>query len=105
MSYGRLQVLRIVGYAEGTSFLVLLGIAMPLKYLASWPLGVTIVGSAHGVLWILYLLAAGRVGMAHRWKVGLWFSAFAASILPAGPFVFDAWLSRDVRDAESSRGA
>ena len=45
-SLGRL---RVVGFWEGISFLVLLGIAMPLKYLAGWPDAVRVVGMAHGV--------------------------------------------------------
>src|SRR5438552_3773981 len=50
-----LRRLRLVGYTEGVSFLVLLGIAMPLKYFAGMPLAVTIVGAIHGLLWILYV--------------------------------------------------
>jgi len=90
----RLRTLQLVGYAEGTSFLLLLGIAMPLKYAAGWPLAVTVVGGAHGVLWILYLMAAGWAGLAHKWGWREFLGAFAASVLPGGPFVFDAWVIR-----------
>ncbi|MSP17466.1 MAG: DUF3817 domain-containing protein, partial [Myxococcales bacterium] len=40
--------LRVVAFAEGCSFLLLLGVAMPLKYLAGLPLAVRLVGSLHG---------------------------------------------------------
>ena len=48
-----LNRLRVVAFWEGVSFLVLLGVAMPLKYLAGWPLAVRVVGMAHGILFIL----------------------------------------------------
>ncbi len=82
--------LRLIGILEGISFLLLLGIAMPLKYLADQPLAVRYVGMAHGILWIGYLLALVPVALDYRlgWKtIAL---AVIASLLPAGPFVFDA---------------
>src|SRR5262249_19012058 len=48
---------RIAGLAEGVSFLLLLGVAMPLKYFADYPMAVTVVGTIHGVLFILFGLA------------------------------------------------
>lgn len=53
----QLQRLRLIGFAEGISTLVLFGIAMPLKYLADLPLAVKIVGSIHGILFIALILA------------------------------------------------
>ena len=105
MFRNRLRTLQLVGYAEATSFLLLLGVAMPLKYLAGWPLGVTVVGMAHGVLWILYLMAAGWAGMAYKWGWREFLGAGLASVLPGGPFVFDAWVigrmnHRDTEDTE-----
>ncbi len=97
MPADRLRNLQLVGYAEGTSYLLLLGIAMPLKYAANWPYAVQVVGAAHGGLWIVYLLAAAWAGMDNRWGVGKYAGAFVASILPAGPFVFDAWVNRERR--------
>jgi integral membrane protein len=95
--------LRWVGYTEGTSFLVLLGIAMPLKYWANYPLAVTVVGSLHGGLWILYLLAAARAAVAEKWGVGKMAAAVIASVLPFGPFVLDAWLRREIPGPDLER--
>ena len=50
-----LRQLRLVALLEGTSFVVLLFIAMPLKYLADLPLAVRIVGSVHGALFLMFL--------------------------------------------------
>jgi integral membrane protein len=94
-----LRALRIVGYFEGASFLILLLIAMPLKYLADSPMAVKVVGSAHGGLWIFYLLAAVWAAVSRRWGVGKMAGAFAASVLPFGPFVFDARVLKPEEEA------
>jgi integral membrane protein len=98
-----LSRLRLVGLLEGISFLVLLGIAMPLKYLAGQPHAVRYVGMAHGILFLLYLLALVPVALDYKWKwnrVGL---AVLASVLPTGPFVFDARVLRPLA-AKPARG-
>lgn len=74
--------------------LILLGIAMPLKYLASQPQAVLIVGSLHGGLWILYLLALARTWLALKWPFKVVFLAGLASVLPLGPWWFEAWEKR-----------
>lgn len=81
---------RLIGTLEGISFLVLLGIAMPLKRLMDMPMAVTIVGWAHGVLFVLYLAAVLHVKFVHNWTWSKVFIAFVASVVPFGPFVFDA---------------
>ena len=63
-SIGRL---RVIGFWEGVSFLVLLGIAMPLKYWAGQPGAVRVVGMAHGILFMLYLWAAIQAALEHHW--------------------------------------
>ena len=52
-----LRQLRLVAFLEGSSFLVLLFIAMPLKYLAGLPLAVRVAGSVHGLLFLVFLAA------------------------------------------------
>ncbi|MBB6098592.1 integral membrane protein [Deinobacterium chartae] len=81
--------LRWVGLLEGTSFLLLLGVAMPLKYLADVPQAVEVVGLLHGILFVLYLLAVIETGIALRWPPLRWGAALLAAVLPFGPFVFD----------------
>ncbi len=87
--FAPLAVLRAVGFAEGVSYLLLLGIAMPLKYLAGWPVMVHYVGWAHGLLFVLYVAAVGVAAYAHRWRLGQVAKALVASLLPFGPFVLD----------------
>lgn len=84
-----LQALRFAGITEGISYLLLLGVAMPLKYLAGWPLGVTLVGWAHGVLFVGYLGLAALAWWQFRWPFRRLIEAFFAALLPFGPFVWD----------------
>ncbi|WP_168119035.1 DUF3817 domain-containing protein [Paenibacillus sp. HB172176] len=80
---------RFISILEGLSFLVLLLIAMPLKYAADEPEMVTIVGSLHGLFFVLYMIALGLVVISHRWGIKKIFLAFIAAFLPFGPFVLD----------------
>jgi integral membrane protein len=80
---------------EGVSFLVLLGIAMPLKYLAGKPWMVSVVGAAHGLLFLLFVAAVFQVAFTHRWPLMRVIGALAASVVPFGPFVLDAHLRRE----------
>lgn len=89
-----LDRLRLVGMLEGASFLLLLGVAMPLKYLAGQPEMVRVVGSAHGLLFVLFVAAVLEVSVRMRWPVGRIALALASAVLPFGPFVFDAHLRR-----------
>ncbi|MES2693343.1 MAG: DUF3817 domain-containing protein [Verrucomicrobiota bacterium] len=86
-----LSRLRLIGFLEGVSYLMLLGVAMPLKYLAHEPL---MVRMAHGILFMLYLLALVPVALDHRWSWKTVALGVLASVLPAGPFAFDAKVLR-----------
>lgn len=87
-----LNQFRAIAYTEGVSFLVLLFIAMPLKYFAEIPMAVKIVGWIHGILFILYWLAVARVARADQWSNDRIRLALIASVLPFGPFIFDSRL-------------
>ena len=80
---------RKVGMVEGISFLVLLFVAMPLKYFAGMPMAVTIVGGLHGLLFVSFIILAYMVKESFK-KDNKWlFKAFIASILPFGTMVMD----------------
>lgn len=81
--------LRTIGWWEGVSFLVLLGIAMPLKYFAGEPLAVRVVGMAHGILFLLYVVAAIHAALEYRWPWRRTALVLLASLVPAGPFLID----------------
>jgi integral membrane protein len=84
-----ISLLRIIGILEGISFLVLLLIAMPLKYLAEMPMPVSIVGGIHGFLFVAYVASALLATVVFRWPIGRLLLALIASLVPAGTFWFD----------------
>mgnify|MGYP001810735141 FL=1 len=86
--------LRIIGFLEGISFLVLLFIAMPLKYIAGQPMAVKITGMAHGVLFVLYILYVVMAAVEYSWSIKKSVLAFIASLVPFGTFWADAKLFR-----------
>ncbi len=91
--------LRAIALVEGVSYLLLLGIAMPLKYFAGFPEAVKVVGWAHGLLFVLYLMAVAEVTVARRWRFVRILGAFVAALVPFGTFVLDARLRREVSAA------
>jgi integral membrane protein len=86
--------LRIIGFAEGLSFLILLGIAMPLKYFFGLPETVRVVGMAHGLLFVLYVLLVIQVKIEYGWSLRKMLLALLASVIPFGTFWADAKLFR-----------
>ncbi len=87
--------LRIIAFLEGLSFLVLLFIAMPLKYYMNQPLAVKHVGMAHGVLFLLYLAAVLHVMIDRKWSIWKGLIAVVASLVPFGTFVLDAKMLKE----------
>ena len=90
-----LRALRVLGLIEGCSFLVLLLIAMPMKYIGHNPAPVKIVGSTHGGLTVLYLLLGFVVGAGLKWPIKRFVALVIAASLPLGTFVFDGLLKRE----------
>lgn len=89
-----ISTFRKMGLLEGGSLLVLVFIAMPLKYWAGFPEAVRLVGSLHGLLFVLYVLMIAYTTFKVRWSI-LWIvSAFAVAFIPFGNMVLDRFLQR-----------
>ncbi len=84
--------------------MLLLGVAMPLKYMMDMPSAVLWVGLTHGLLWILYIGALMVMYLAHSWPVMRLLGGIVSSVLPFGPFVFDRRL-REAEPGEAARAA
>jgi integral membrane protein len=84
-----LGALRLFGFMEGCSFL-LFALTMPVKYMMKigWPNQV--VGMAHGILFIAYVMLVFLVARERKWSLSTQFGAYIASLLPFGTFVADA---------------
>lgn len=87
---------RLVAVTEGWSFIILLFIAMPLKYGAGMPLMVKYVGWAHGALFVAYMLLLVQCIIAYEWKLKRSAWAFLASFIPFGTFVLDKQLKKEL---------
>lgn len=84
-----IKLYRLISFLEAISFIVLLCIAMPLKYIWEMPQMVQIVGMAHGVLFILYIIFSIYAWRVLQWSLQKLFIAIACSVLPFGPFYVD----------------
>jgi integral membrane protein len=82
--------LRIIGFLEGISLLVLIFIAVPLKYYAHQPQLVKTLGPVHGALFLLFVINTISVGVEHQWsfKTTTW-KVLLACMVPFGTFYID----------------
>ncbi len=82
--------LRIISYLEGSSLLVLVGVAMPLKYWRGDPGLVKAMGPVHGVLFLLFVFNTLSVAVEQRWKFRqtTW-KVLLACMIPFGTFYID----------------
>ena len=83
-----------IARAEGLSLVALVGIAVPLKYLADWSHATTVPGWIHGILFIAYLVALGQNAAGGGWGIGRIAAAFVASLVPFGTFAFERYVAR-----------
>ncbi len=89
LQHPAIKQLRLLGYAEAFSWLILLFVAMPLKYVWHKPIMVTYIGWVHGILFILYcihLLVAKRL---LKWSFKKLLTGGLAAFLPFGTLWFD----------------
>jgi integral membrane protein len=84
-----------VGHYEGLSYLVLLGIAMPLKYLAGWPLAVKIMGSIHGALFVAFLYYLVQLKAELDFPIKSLIKGFVLSLVPFGTFVLKRYVVKE----------
>ena len=90
--------LRIAGFLEGISYLVLLCICMPLKYIGDIPEPTSFVGMAHGIIFIIYCVLVMVVMLKYKWNLMKTFWALLASVLPFGTFVADVRIFRQQKN-------
>ena len=98
-----LKRLHLIGILEGISSLVLFFVAMPMKYLLDMPLAVKYTGWAHGVLFLLYIGALLHAAVSFRWSIFKVALGFIASLVPFGPFVFDAKVVKQEAEKQNAQ--
>ena len=82
----KIKTFKWISILEGISFLLLLFVAMPLKYIFDMPLMVQQVGMAHGILFIAYILGGLLLIRPMNWSLSEIGIIFGCSLLPFGPF-------------------
>ncbi len=100
-------LLRRLTLIEGVSFLLLLFIAMPLKYLAGMPVAVKVFGWTHGLLFVAFCFTLLQTMLNMNWSFKRAATVFIASLLPFGPFVLDRRMrewEKETPPAEESPG-
>jgi len=96
-------VLRALSLIEGVSFLVLVGIAMPLKYWAGLPLAVRVAGTLHGALFVGFCGALLWATLAARWPLARAALVFVVALVPGAPFWLDPRLRAWAADHAKAR--
>lgn len=97
MSQTPIRLFRFMGFIEGGSLLLLLAIAMPLKYFMDMPMAVRVAGSLHGLLFIVYILVIGYTAFKVRWFWSWIIGAVAVAFIPFGNFVLDSILQKKIK--------
>ena len=85
---------RIIGFLEGLSYLLLIMIAVPVKYIFNSPSMVKYLGMPHGILFIMYLFASIIMKKNNKWIKNNFVLVLIASIIPFGTFVVDYKLKK-----------
>ncbi|MFD2550836.1 DUF3817 domain-containing protein [Bizionia sediminis] len=81
-----LQLFRLIAFLEGVSYVLLLFIATPIKYLSDDPQYVKMLGMPHGVLFMAYVIFALIISKRMHWNNSDLFKVLIASIIPFGTF-------------------
>lgn len=87
-----LKHFRFIGILEGSSLVILLFIAMPLKYWFNMPQAVTIIGTIHGYIFLVYMVAIVYAMIAVKWPFRFTIGAVLSAFIPFGNFVLDSRL-------------
>lgn len=84
-----INIFRVVAFFEGVSYILLLFIATPIKYLSGDPQYVKLLGMPHGILFMLYIVFAFMLKKDMNWSNKIFRNILLASIIPFGTFYID----------------
>jgi integral membrane protein len=91
---GQLRQLEIASLAEAVTLAVLVLVAVPLKHLGGWDLGVRLVGPVHGFAFVAYLWNVWQAGTVARWRGAELARLAVCALIPLGGFLNWPWLVR-----------
>ena len=84
-----IKVLRVISYLEGISYILLLFIAVPIKYYANDPSIVKLLGMPHGLLFVAYVILSLVSSKEYRWNSKKTLIVLISSVIPFGTFYVD----------------
>ena len=84
-----IYIYRLTAFLEGVSYILLLLIAVPIKYLLNEAFYVKILGMPHGILFILYILFSIIAKIKYNWNFRKFLVVSIASLVPFGTFYID----------------
>lgn len=94
MMHSNIRLLYWLTFLDGFALLLLVVVAVPLKYHLDWPYGVKILGPTHGVLFISLTLTMIFSVLNKHITAGLGVMIFVASFIPLGAFYADYQLKK-----------
>ena len=94
---GALIRYRVMAYVVGVMLLILVFIAMPVKYIGGDPSLVETVGPIHGLLYVVYLVFTVDLAFRLKWPIGRMLLIMLAGTIPFMSFVAERWVTRNVR--------
>ncbi|KJD32847.1 membrane protein [Tamlana nanhaiensis] len=83
------NIFRLVAFLEGVSYILLLFIATPIKYISGNPEYVKLLGMPHGILFMLYVVFAFMLKSDYKWNTKTFLLVLVASVIPFGTFYID----------------
>ncbi len=92
-----LKIFRIIAFLEGLSYVLLLFIAVPIKYLNNDPSYVKMLGMPHGLLFMGYIALAIVLRTDNQWINNNFFMVLMASVIPFGIFVVEKKLNKTIQ--------
>ncbi len=91
-----ITIFRVIAFLEGLSFILLLFIAVPVKYFANNPDYVKLLGMPHGLLFMAYVLFAILIAGELKWNTKTLTAVLLASLIPFGTFYIDSKYLRKI---------
>jgi len=95
------RLFKIIATLEGVSLLALLFVAMPLKYVYDMPEYVRVVGMAHGLLFIVYIVIACMLKAELKWPLNKFLIICLASVIPFGTFYIEHKYFKNSTDTDN----
>ena len=93
--------LRLIALLEGVSLIILVFIAVPVKYLMGDHTMVKLIGPIHGVLFLLFVFNTLSVGVEYKWSfTATTWKVLLACIIPFGTFYIDSKILSKIKSEE-----